>query len=301
MRGRRLLPGAGNRIRRHLLPEFLRQSGQRAGRRRGFCRRLPRDRADRFRRRPAGIRRVRAHLDGRRERLRPAGVARLSGAAADALREMGVAAPLLVGNSNGGLSTASVACRSRSSSSRPGAPRGDRRGPARRALSARKNLIVFDMGGTTASAALMHDGVLSRANEYEFRAGMSVPSRFIKAGGYMMRVPTIDVAEVGSGAGSIAAVDDGGLLCVGPLSAGAVPGPGLLRDGRRAADSDRCQRRARLPAAGRSPAARWRSMSARRGARSSAISPSRSAFPSRMRPPACARSPTPTWRARSAP
>ena len=81
------------------------------------------------------------------------------------------------------------------------------------------------MGGTTASAALMHDGVLSRANEYEFRAGMSVPSRFIKAGGYMMRVPTIDVAEVGSGAGSIAAVDDGGLLCVGPLSAGALPGP----------------------------------------------------------------------------
>jgi N-methylhydantoinase A len=67
--------------------------------------------------------------------------------------------------------------------------------------------------------------VLSRTHEYEFRAGMSVPSRFIKAGGYMMRVPTVDVAEVGSGAGSIAAIDAGGLLTVGPLSAGAMPGP----------------------------------------------------------------------------
>ena len=67
------------------------------------------------------------------------------------------------------------------------------------------NLVAFDMGGTTASAALIHDGELARTHEYEFRAGISVPARFIKAGGYMMRVPTVDVAEVGSGAGSIAA------------------------------------------------------------------------------------------------
>src|SRR5690606_25370911 len=61
--------------------------------------------------------------------------------------------------------------------------------------------------------------------EYEFRAGISTPSRFIKAGGYMMSVPTVDVAEVGSGAGSIAALDSAGLIRVGPVSAGAVPGP----------------------------------------------------------------------------
>jgi N-methylhydantoinase A len=81
------------------------------------------------------------------------------------------------------------------------------------------------MGGTTASASLIHDGSLTRANEYEFRAGISTPSRFIKAGGYLMRVPTIDVAEVGSGAGSIAWLDPGKLLNVGPVSAGAKPGP----------------------------------------------------------------------------
>ena len=57
------------------------------------------------------------------------------------------------------------------------------------------------------------------------RAGISTPSRFIKAGGYMMRVPTVDVAEIGNGSGSIAYVDDGGLTCVGPISAGADPGP----------------------------------------------------------------------------
>ncbi len=54
---------------------------------------------------------------------------------------------------------------------------------------------------------------------------MSVPSRFIKAGGYLMRVPSVDVAEVGSGAGSIAALDAAGLMTVGPQSAGADPGP----------------------------------------------------------------------------
>ena len=53
-----------------------------------------------------------------------------------------------------------------------------------------RDLVAFDMGGTTASAALIRDGELARTHEYEFRAGISVPSRFIKAGGYMMRVPT---------------------------------------------------------------------------------------------------------------
>ena len=63
------------------------------------------------------------------------------------------------------------------------------------------DIVVFDMGGTTASASLVQGGEISRANEYEFRAGISTPARFIKAGGYMMRVPTVDVAEVGSGGG----------------------------------------------------------------------------------------------------
>jgi N-methylhydantoinase A len=141
------------------------------------------------------------------------------------LRARGVTAPLLIGNSNGGLSSSAVAQEKPvffiSSGRSSGAVGALRLGAA----IGEQNLVAFDMGGTTASAALIHRGVLARTHEYEFRAGMSVPSRFIKAGGYMMRVPTVDVAEVGNGAGSIAAIDPAGLLTVGPRSAGALPGP----------------------------------------------------------------------------
>ncbi|MQW88135.1 hydantoinase/oxoprolinase family protein [Sinorhizobium saheli] len=141
------------------------------------------------------------------------------------LREIGVSAPLLISNSNGGLSSARMAQEKPvffiSSGRSAGVVGAGRLGE----VAGEKDLVVFDMGGTTASASLIHKGELSRANEYEFRAGISTPSRFIKAGGYLMRVPTVDVAEVGSGAGSIARIDEGGLLHVGPLSAGADPGP----------------------------------------------------------------------------
>jgi N-methylhydantoinase A len=72
---------------------------------------------------------------------------------------------------------------------------------------------------------MIRNSEISRTHEYEFRDGISTPSRFIKAGGYLMRVPSVDVAEVGSGAGSIAWLDEGALLRVGPRSAGALPGP----------------------------------------------------------------------------
>ncbi|MEK8025945.1 hydantoinase/oxoprolinase family protein [Pseudaquabacterium rugosum] len=141
------------------------------------------------------------------------------------LKSIGVQAPLLVSNSNGGLSSARMAQDVPvffiSSGRSAGVVGAGRLGEAQND----KELVVFDMGGTTASASLIHEGQLARTNEYEFRAGISTPSRFIKAGGYMMRVPTVDVAEVGSGAGSIAWLDAGGLLNVGPVSAGAFPGP----------------------------------------------------------------------------
>jgi N-methylhydantoinase A len=141
------------------------------------------------------------------------------------LREIGIAAPILVSNSNGGLAAARTAQEKPvffiSSGRAAGVVGAANLGRAAR----EKDLIAFDMGGTTASASLVHDGVVTRTSEYEFRAGISTPSRFIKAGGYMMAVPTVDVAEIGSGAGSIAWIDDGGLLNVGPVSAGADPGP----------------------------------------------------------------------------
>lgn len=147
------------------------------------------------------------------------------------LLAMGVQAPLLVSDSNGGLAAARTAqekpvffISSGRSAGVVGAARLGR-------VAGEDDIVVFDMGGTTASASLVQGGEISRANEYEFRAGISTPARFIKAGGYMMRVPTVDVAEVGSGGGSIAWIDDGGLLHVGPVSAGADPGPACYGHG----------------------------------------------------------------------
>ncbi len=141
------------------------------------------------------------------------------------LSSIGISAALLVCNSNGALASSGVA-RAKpvffiSSGRAAGVVGGGRLGEA----LGEGDLVVFDMGGTTASASLIQGGNLMRVSEYEFRAGISTPSRFIKAGGYMMSVPTVDVAEVGSGAGSIAHVDEGGLMKVGPVSAGADPGP----------------------------------------------------------------------------
>ncbi|MBT5266720.1 MAG: hydantoinase/oxoprolinase family protein [Rhodospirillaceae bacterium] len=150
---------------------------------------------------------------------------------AEGLSDIGVAAPLLVSNSNGGLSAARMAQEKPVFFVSSGRSAGVV-GASRLAGSVGiKDLIVFDMGGTTASASLIAEGEVLRTNEYEFRAGISTPSRFIKAGGYLMRVPSVDVAEVGSGAGSIAQVDAGGLLEVGPISAGALPGPACYGKG----------------------------------------------------------------------
>jgi N-methylhydantoinase A len=144
---------------------------------------------------------------------------------ASGLRGIGVEAPLLVVASNGGVVGA------RGAGERPVFAVGS--GPAAGVAGAARlgpvadtpNLIAFDMGGTTAKASLVEGGRVSLTTEYEFREGISTSSRFIKAGGYMLKVPAIDIAEVGAGAGSIAHIDDGGLLRVGPESAGAHPGP----------------------------------------------------------------------------
>src|SRR5262249_30196527 len=80
------------------------------------------------------------------------------------------------------------------------------------------------MGGTTAKAAIVEGGDLQIVTEYEFRDGISTPSRFVKGAGYMLKVPSIDIAEVGSGGGSIARIDAGGLLAVWPEGAGGDPG-----------------------------------------------------------------------------
>lgn len=144
---------------------------------------------------------------------------------AEGLRRMGITAPIQVMASNGGMIGVASAGRIPVFVVASG-PAGGVTGAA--ALSrdlAQGDLIIFDMGGTTAKASIIEKGRPSLVTEYEFRDGISSPSRFVKGGGYMLKVPAIDIAEVGAGGGSIAWIDAGGLLQIGPRSAGAVPGP----------------------------------------------------------------------------
>src|SRR6202008_3037945 len=82
-------------------------------------------------------------------------------------------------------------------------------------------IISFDMGGTTAKACLITAGQPDITTEFE--AGRV--HRFKKGSGFPIRLPTIDLIEIGAGGGSIAAIDRTGLMKVGPRSAGSDPGP----------------------------------------------------------------------------
>ncbi|MEM0272124.1 MAG: hydantoinase/oxoprolinase family protein [Thermoprotei archaeon] len=87
-----------------------------------------------------------------------------------------------------------------------------------------ENVITFDMGGTTAKAGVVLGGQPQVVYEFE-AAGKSHSGRSIKGSGYTVRYPFIDLAEVSAGGGTVAWVDEGGGLRVGPRSAGAEPGP----------------------------------------------------------------------------
>ena len=93
------------------------------------------------------------------------------------------------------------------------------------------NLITLDMGGTTAKASLIERGQVLFADEYEVGGGMSSRSALMGGGGYALKLPVIDISEVGAGGGSIAWLDKAGSLKVGPQSAGAVPGPACYDTG----------------------------------------------------------------------
>lgn len=137
------------------------------------------------------------------------------------LRVLGLEAPLFIMLSSGGLSTVETAERF--------PIRLIESGPAAGALAAahsgrqtgRPSLLSFDMGGTTAKACLIDDGQPLLSPEFE----VNRVYRFKKGSGLPIRVPVIELIEIGAGGGSIARMDSLGLLKVGPDSAGAVPGP----------------------------------------------------------------------------
>ena len=139
---------------------------------------------------------------------------------------IGLDGPLQIMQSSGGVMTADDAKAAAGVRARVRARRPASSPPAGWASSsAIDNLLAFDMGGTTAKASLIEDGAISRGREYEVGGSMSAGSRLIRGAGELLRIPTIDIAEVGAGGGSIAWLDPAGGLQVGPRSAGADPGP----------------------------------------------------------------------------
>ena len=110
------------------------------------------------------------------------------------------------------------------------------------AAAGQADVISFDMGGTTAKACLIENG---RAEIAPMMEAARV-HRFKKGSGLPIKAPVIDMIEIGAGGGSIAAIDEVGLLRVGPHSAGADPGPACYGARRHRADRDRRQPAARL-------------------------------------------------------
>ena len=141
------------------------------------------------------------------------------------LDNRGVAAPLLIMQSNGGLTPSAEATVKPVNIVESGPAAGVVGSRAIARQSGLDNVISFDMGGTTAKASLIEGGEYTRTREYSVGGGIMTGSRLLTGGGYLLNVPAIDLAEVGAGGGSIIHVDTGGSMQVGPKSAGARPGP----------------------------------------------------------------------------
>jgi len=143
------------------------------------------------------------------------------------LKAMGFAAPLFLMMSGGGLTTIETACRFPIRLVESG-PAG---GAIFSAHIARQcgldSVLSFDMGGTTAKICLIDNFEPQTARTFEVaRVG-----RFRKGSGLPLRIPVIEMVEIGAGGGSIAHVDGMGRIGVGPESAGAVPGPACYAKG----------------------------------------------------------------------
>ncbi len=150
---------------------------------------------------------------------------------ADTLRDIGIETPLLLMRSDGGMMSFEM-----------GAKKpiyiiecGPAAGVIGCAYLARKinisNIICLDMGGTTTKASIIEDNKIKPAPAYEVGAGISIGSRLSEGGGHIIRVSSVDIAEIGAGGGSKIWIDAGGGLHVGPVSTGAIPGPACYDNG----------------------------------------------------------------------
>ena len=131
---------------------------------------------------------------------------------ADRLRELGIQATPHLTQSNGGVIGFETAARLPVRTVLSGPSTGVVAAEAIGAMAGIPNLITFDMGGTSSDVALLQNGQARLASEAVVH-------------GYPIKAPMLDIHTVGAGGGSIASIDNGGLLKVGPRSAGADPGP----------------------------------------------------------------------------
>ena len=141
------------------------------------------------------------------------------------LQDSGIDASLLLMQSNGGLTSVEEACRMPCHIIESGPAGGVVGAHAVSKYVGLDDVVTFDMGGTTAKASLIERGQYSRAVEYSVGGGIMIASRLLTGSGYRLKVPAIDLAEVGAGGGSIVWLDPAGSLKIGPRSAGASPGP----------------------------------------------------------------------------
>jgi N-methylhydantoinase A len=138
-----------------------------------------------------------------------------------ALGEMGLSAPLYLMMSGGGLTTLETASRFPIRLVESG-PAGGAILASRIAQSCKlPEVLSFDMGGTTAKICLLSNAEPARTHRFEIARAY----KDMKGSGIPVRIPVIEMVEIGAGGGSIARVDKLGRLTVGPDSAGSTPGP----------------------------------------------------------------------------
>jgi N-methylhydantoinase A len=140
---------------------------------------------------------------------------------AERLRGLRIPAPLLLMLSSGGLTHVAEAARAPVQMLESGPAAGAIAGAFFGQEDSGGSLLAFDMGGTTAKLSLVERGEPLTA--YSFEAARQ--RRFTEGSGFPIRISTIELIEIGAGGGSIAHVDEIGLLKVGPRSAGSQPGP----------------------------------------------------------------------------
>jgi N-methylhydantoinase A len=141
----------------------------------------------------------------------------------DALADLGIGGPIHIMESSGGVMMLDQAVKRAAHTLESGPAAGVVSTQQLSGTTTNLNLLSFDMGGTTAKCGIVLDGVIER--KFEFYVGGAASRAGRRSGGFPVRIPVIDLAEVGAGGGSIAWIDEAGSLRVGPQSAGANPGP----------------------------------------------------------------------------